>query len=71
MSSSGGGGLVRVPNLRVCDHLGVEVAHAGGGGEKGESTSCRGTVLSAWQGEDRDASKGKWSPRGSGATVLA
>ena len=29
MSSTGGGGLARVPNLRVCDHLLCRVAHAG------------------------------------------
>ena len=38
MPSTGGGGLVRVPNLRVCNHPHVGVAHAGG--EKGELTSC-------------------------------
>ena len=43
MSITGGGGLVRVPNLRVCEHLfDVGVAHAGG--EKDELTSCRGAV---------------------------
>ena len=29
MPRTGGGGLARVPNLRVCKHLVVEVAHAG------------------------------------------
>ena len=31
MCPTGGGGLVRVPNLRVCKHLHGQVAHAGGG----------------------------------------
>ena len=47
MPLTGGGGLARVPNLRVCEHLlDSGVAHAG---KKDESTSCRGTVWSAWQ----------------------
>ena len=47
MPLTGGGGLARVPNLRVCEHpLGFGVAHAE---EKDELTSCRGTVQSAWQ----------------------
>ena len=42
MSQTGGGGLARVPNLRVCKHpLENGVAHAG---EKDALTSCRGTV---------------------------
>ena len=48
MSKTGGGGLARVTSLRVCKHpLYLGVAHAGR--RKGELTSCRGTVLSAWQ----------------------
>ena len=47
MSGTGGGGLVRVPNLRVCKHLFPEGWHTQG--EKDELTSCRGTVQSAWQ----------------------
>ena len=47
MSETGGGGLARVPNLRVCKHLLISVWHTQG--EKGELTSCRGTVWSAWQ----------------------
>ena len=43
--STGGGGLARVPNLRVCKHQDWRVAHAGGE----ELTSCRGTVQSVWQ----------------------
>ena len=40
--STGGGGLVRVPNVRVCEHLFVPGWHTQG--EKDELTSCRGTV---------------------------
>ena len=43
--STGCGGPARVPNLRVCYHLRLRVARAGG---KGDHTSCRGTVLLAW-----------------------
>ena len=47
-------------------------------GGKDELTSCRGTVKSAWQkppvsrkvGRARLPAKGKWPPRGTGATVL-
>ena len=47
MLITGGGGLARVPNLRVCEHpFTCGVAHAG---VKDELTSCRGTVQSAWQ----------------------
>ena len=41
MSITGGGGLARVPNLRVCKHL-SRGWHMQGG--KDELTSCRGTV---------------------------
>ena len=45
---TGGGGLARVPNLRVCDHpFNRRVWHTQG--KKDELTSCRGTVQSAWQ----------------------
>ena len=47
MSGTGGGGLVRVPNLRVSKHLFPEGWHTQGW--KDELTSCRGTVQSAWQ----------------------
>ena len=40
--ATGGGGLARVPNLRVCYHLLEEGWHTQGG--KDELTSCRGTV---------------------------
>ena len=47
-------------------------------GRKDELTSCRGTVQSAWQkppvgregGRTGLPTKGKWSPRGTGKTVL-
>ena len=42
MFTTGGGGLARVPNLRVCEHLCVMGWHSQGG--KDELTSCRGTV---------------------------
>ena len=42
MAATGGGGLVRVPNLRVCKHL------LWGGGTRRRAT-CRGTVQSARQ----------------------
>ena len=45
--TTGGGGLARVPNLRVCKHLSNMGWHTQG--EKDELTSCRGTVYSAWQ----------------------
>ena len=70
-----GGGLARVPNLRVCKHPDWRVAHAG---VKDELTSCRGTVQSVWQkppvkrkgGRSGLPRKGKWPPRGTGTTVL-
>ena len=46
-STTGGGGLARVPNLRVCKHLFPWGWHMQG--RKDELTSCRGTVWSAWQ----------------------
>ena len=76
MPLTGGGGLTRVPNLRVCKHLVVSgVPHAG---EKDELTSCRGTFWSAWQKttsetqrrKSRAARKGEWPPHGTGTTVL-
>ena len=47
VSTIGGGGLARVPNLRVCEQLSDLEWHTQEG--KDELTSCRGTVLSAWQ----------------------
>ena len=69
-------GSARVPNLRVCEHPPFQGWHTQG--VKGESTSCRGTVWSAWQKPPvnrtrrmyRAARKGKWSPRGTVMTVL-
>ena len=47
MSLTSGGGLARVPNLRVYDHLSDLGWHTQG--VKDELTSCRGSVQSAWQ----------------------
>ena len=44
---TGGGGPAIVPNLRVCKHLFLLVWHTQE--RKGDKTSCRDTVLSAWQ----------------------
>ena len=64
-SLTGGGGLARVPNLRVCEYpLNSGVAHAG---RKDELTSCRGTVQSSSETQrrkSRAARKGKWPPYG-------
>ena len=72
-SKTGGGGHARVPNLRVCKHLGAEWHTQS---EKGESR-CPAVVPSSRRGkylqldaQDRAARKGKWSPRGTGITVL-
>ena len=46
MRATGGGGLTRVPNSVCANTFCERVAHAG---RKGEITSCRGTVQSAWQ----------------------
>ena len=48
MSITGGGGLARVPNLRVCEHPFTSWGGTRRGG-KDELTSCRGTVQSAWR----------------------
>ena len=70
--SSTGGGLARVPNLRVCKHLHAPGWHTQGG--KDELTSCRGTVAKTSSETQRRKSwaarKGKWSPRGTGTAVL-
>ena len=68
-------GLARAQTCVCANTFHGGVAHAG---RKGELTSCRGTVQSAWPRppvsrtwrEDRAARKGKWSPRGTGTTVL-
>ena len=44
---TGGGGLARFPNLRVCELPFSHWWHMQGG--KDELTSCRATVQSAWQ----------------------
>ena len=77
MFLTSGGGLARVPKLHVCKHFSGGVAHAG---RKDGLTSCRGTVPvgvrahtsseSQKEGEIRLPAKGKWSPRGTGTTVL-
>ena len=75
-SPTGGGGLARVPSLRVCKHPTPTGWHTQGG--KDELTSCRGTVQSAWQKTSSEtqrrkslaARKRKWPPRGTGTTVL-
>ena len=75
-SIKGGGGLARVPNLRVRKPICDLGSHTQGG--KDESTSCRGTVQSVWQkppvrrkgGRARLPKNGKWSPRGTETTVL-
>ena len=67
---------MRVPNLRVCKHLGVGVAHAGG--RKGElrtlpwyrPVGVAKTSSETQRRKNRAARKGKWSPRGTGTTVL-
>ena len=75
-SRTGGGGLARVPNLRVCHHLYDSRWHTQEG--KDELRSCRGTVWSAWQkppvrrkgGRAGLHAKGKWPPRVTGTTVF-
>ena len=47
MSQTGGGGLARVPNLRVCKHLLAGVAHAGTEGRINDPAVV--PVWSAWQ----------------------
>ena len=51
MSLTGGGGPARVPNLRVREHPRR--------GEKGELTSCTGTVQSAWLSTSSETQGGK------------
>ena len=74
MPVTGGDGLVRVPNLRVCKHFGAGVADAG--------TERRINVLPWYRlvgvvktssetqrRKSRAARKGKWPPRGTGMTA--
>ena len=54
---TGGGGLARVPNLRVCDHL-----FSDGGGTRRRRANwrpCRGTVQSAWQKTSSETQGGR------------
>ena len=70
--STGGGGLARVPNLRVCEHL-CEAWHTQGGEGRINVLAWYRPVGEAHRDarrEDRAAGKGKWSPRGTGTTVL-
>ena len=71
---TGGGGLARVPNLRVCKH-----PFRGGGTPRGKDELTPAVVPSSRRGnsssesrrrESRAAQKGKWPSRGTGTTVL-
>ena len=75
MRSTGGGGLARVPNLRVCKHP----TRAGGtaGRERWinilpwyRPVGVAQTSSETGKRESRAAKKGKWPPRGPGTTVL-
>ena len=70
-----GPALGRVPNLRVCEHLPRRVAHAGGEGRTNILPWYRlvGVAIppvSREGGRTGLPKKGKWSPRGTGTTVL-
>ena len=76
MGRTGGGGLVRVPNLRVCKH---PCSLEGGTRMEGRAnsrpallpSSRRGNTSSVSQSrENWAARKGEWSPRGAGTTVF-
>ena len=76
MSITGGGGLARVPNLRVCEHpFTCGVAHAG---EEGwinilpwyRPVGVAKTSSETQKRKSRAARKGKWPPRGAGTTIL-
>ena len=71
MLATGGGGLARVPNLRVCKHP----SQSGGTGEEEGRINilpwCRlvgvaETSSETRRRENRAARKGKWSPRATG-----
>ena len=77
VSKTGGGGLARVPNLRVCKHLfDFGVAHAGGEGRINVLPWYRPVGVAKKLpvirkgGRARLPKKGKWPPRGTGTTVL-
>ena len=75
MRRTGGGGLARVPNLRVCDNpFSRREWHTLGKG-MGESTWYRlvGVAKASSETERRKswaARKGKWPPRGTETTVF-
>ena len=72
---TGGGGLARVPNLRVCKHpLTSGVAHVGREGRIDVLPWYRPVGVAKTSSEtqrrkSRAARKGKWPPRGAGTTV--
>ena len=73
--TTGGGGLARVPNLRVCKHLFRRVAHAGVEGWINILPWYRlvGVAIPPVSREGGRAGlpkEGKWPPRGTGTTVL-
>ena len=73
--TTGGGGLARVPNLRECKHLSDGVAHVGGEGWINILPWYRlvGVAIPPVSREGVRTGlpkKGKWSPRGTGTTVL-
>ena len=78
MPLTGGGGLARVPNLRVCEHpLGFGVAHAGGEGRINILPWYRPVGVAKTSSETQwrksrasSPRKWKWPPRGTGTTVL-
>ena len=67
-SPTGGGGLARVPNLRVCNLLSIEVAHAGSPWYRLVGVSI--PPVSREGGRARLPKKSKLPPRGTGMTVL-
>ena len=77
MSPTGGGGLARVPNLRVCNHLFfLGVAHAGVEGWINILPWYRPVGVAKKSSETHKEEepglpeKSKWPPRGTGTTVL-
>ena len=73
--TTGGGGLARVPNLHVCKHLILGVAHAGEEGRINvlpwyRLVGVAKTFSESQRRENRAARKATWSPRGTEMTVL-
>ena len=71
--STGSGGPARVPNLRVCKHPGARWhTHREMGEKHALPWNCPVGVVSTSSEtrKGRAARKGKWSPRGTGTTVL-